>query len=129
MQTTSHSTATTRVLRLEAVAALAVAVVFYQLHNFSWWLFAIAFLLPDLSMLGYLAGPRIGAVAYNTVHSYVGPLLLGLVAAFADAATGMAVATIWFAHISFDRVLGYGLKDASGFHSTHLGAIGRRNAA
>ena len=129
MQAATQTTAITRVLRLEAAAAFAVAVVFYQLNNFGWWLFAICFLLPDLSMLGYLAGPRTGALAYNTVHSYVGPLLLGLVAAFADTAIGMAVATIWFAHISFDRVLGYGLKEASGFHSTHLGAIGRRGAA
>jgi hypothetical protein len=125
MQTATPSTATIRLLRLEAVAALAVAVVFYQLNNFSWWLFAICFLLPDLSLLGYLAGARVGAVAYNAVHAYCGPLLLGMVCVFANAATGMAVATIWFAHIAFDRTLGFGLKDTSGFHSTHLGAIGR----
>ena len=29
----------------------------------SWWTFAALFLVPDLSMLGYLAGPSVGARA------------------------------------------------------------------
>ncbi len=117
--------ATTRVLRLEAAAALLVAVFFYQASGLSWWLFALFFLLPDLSMLGYLAGPQKGALAYNAVHSYFAPLLLGT-ASFATGTTiGWAIAIIWFAHIAFDRLLGFGLKDATGFHSTHLGRIGR----
>ena len=43
------------------------------------------------------------------------------------AATPWAVAggLIWFAHIGFDRALGYGLKYAAGFGNTHLGRVGR----
>ena len=41
--------------------------------------FAMLLLLPDLAMLGYLAGPAIGARAYNAAHSVVGPLLLASV--------------------------------------------------
>ena len=33
------------------------------------------------------------------------------------------VALIWTAHIGFDRMLGYGLKDVSGFKKTHLQRI------
>ena len=36
-----------------------------------------------------------------------------------------ALGLIWIAHIGMDRMLGYGLKYASGFADTHLGRIGR----
>lgn len=41
------------------------------------------------------------------------------------------VATIWAAHIGFDRALGYGLKYPTGFADTHLGPLrgGRASAA
>jgi hypothetical protein len=34
------------------------------------------------------------------------------------------IAMIWLAHIGFKRTMGLGLKYASGFRLTHLGAIG-----
>lgn len=33
------------------------------------------------------------------------------------------IALIWFAHIGFDRALGYGLKYPLGFRVTHLGVL------
>jgi hypothetical protein len=118
--------ATTRVLRLEAAAALLVAVIAYQAIGPSWWLFAAIFLLPDLSLLGYLAGPQKGALVYNAVHSYAAPLILGSLSFVSGGSIGLAIAIVWFAHVAFDRVLGYGLKHVTGFHDTHLGPIGRR---
>jgi hypothetical protein len=38
--------------------------------------FALLFFLPHLSMLGYAANIRVGAITYNAVHTYVGPLVL-----------------------------------------------------
>ena len=114
-----------QILRLESAAALVAAAVFYQLSGYSWLLFAACFLLPDLSMLGYLAGPARGAVAYNALHNYGGPLIFGAACALFGNQIGIALATIWFAHIAFDRLLGYGLKLDTGFHDTHLGRIGR----
>ena len=38
----------------------------------------------------------------------------------------LALGLIWIAHIGMDRMLGYGLKYASGFGDTHLGRIGQR---
>lgn len=55
-------------VRLEWVAAAAAAIIFYAMSGVSWWLFALLILAPDLSMLGYLAGPRAGAIAYNALH-------------------------------------------------------------
>jgi hypothetical protein len=111
-------------LRLEGLALLGAAAALYWASGASWWLFAVLFLAPDLSFAGYLAGPRLGAVAYNVLHATIAPLLLaigGLVMPWPQAAS---VALIWLAHIGFDRALGYGLKYAAGFGFTHLGRLG-----
>src|ERR1700761_1956440 len=60
-------------LRLEGLAVAVLATIFYARSGASWWLFAALWLVPDLSMLGYLAGPRRGSYCYNAVHSYVLP--------------------------------------------------------
>lgn len=111
-------------LRAEGAALLLAACVLYGVTGASWWIFAVAFLAPDLSMLGYLAGPRPGALVYNAAHATAGPLLLGLAGVLAAPAL-LPAALIWLAHIGFDRALGYGLKYASGFRATHLGPIGQ----
>jgi hypothetical protein len=110
-------------LRLEGLAALALAVALYARGEHSWGLFAALFLAPDLTFLAYLAGPRVGAAAYNALHSYVGPLALA--GALLAAGRPLAVALIWAAHVGVDRELGYGLKYPTGFGDTHLGRIGR----
>jgi hypothetical protein len=112
-------------LRAEGFAVLALAVVLYWRGGFSWILFAVLFLVPDVSMLGYLINPRIGAVCYNAVHTYVGPFLLALIGLLAGVPICLAIALIWAAHIGFDRLLGYGLKYPTAFTDTHLGRIGR----
>jgi hypothetical protein len=114
------------ILRLEGLAALVLAVLGFQRLGGSWLLFAELFLLPDLSMLGYLAGRRLGAAAYNIAHSYIGPALLGALGAALVSPTAMQVALIWAAHIGFDRLLGYGLKYPTAFGDTHLGLAGNR---
>ena len=66
-------------LRLEGVALTLASVVFYSYFEGSWAMFAILLLTPDLSFLGYLGGPRVGAAAYNTAHAAIIPMLLGIV--------------------------------------------------
>jgi hypothetical protein len=111
-------------LRLEGAGAFALAVVFCGHIGGSWLWFAIVFLLPDLSMLGYLSGPRWGASVYNLAHSYVGPALLALCALAAGGDWAELAAAIWVAHISLDRMLGFDLKYGSAFADTHLGRAG-----
>jgi|SRR5690348_3939119 hypothetical protein len=112
-------------LRIEGLILLIVAVAFYERIAGGWGLFALLILAPDLSFAGYLLGSRIGALAYNTAHSTVGPLALAAVGIALDHRLALALALIWLAHIGFDRALGYGLKHAQGFIFTHLGRIGR----
>jgi uncharacterized protein DUF4260 len=112
-------------IRLEWVAVAVTAIAFYAASGVSWWLFALLILAPDLSMLGYFAGPRVGAVAYNALHILIVPLLLALAGYGLANSMATAIALIWIIHIAVDRALGYGLKLSSGFHDTHLGRIGR----
>lgn len=64
------------VLRLEGLAVVALALAAYAQFGAGWGFFAWLVLLPDLSFLAYLAGPRVGAISYNAAHSYVGALAL-----------------------------------------------------
>ena len=112
-------------LRIEGAGIFAIAAVLYWRLGEAWWLFAVLFLAPDRSFLAYLAGARVGALAYNLLHTVVGPILLALAALFLPYEPAMAIALIWLAHCGFDRALGYGLKYDAGFGFTHLGRIGR----
>ena len=115
-------------LRLEGLAVLAGALIAYDQVGAGWGAFALLFLLPDLSMLGYLRGARTGALMYNAAHSYLGPAALVALGALGAQPVALALGLIWVAHIGFDRMLGYGLKYRDGFGATHLGRIGRPDA-
>ncbi len=112
------------VLRLEGLAVLVAAVIGYGTLGGSWVLFAVLFLVPDISMTGYLGGPRAGAMTYNVVHSYVAPAALAGLMASGVLPVHWGICVIWVAHIGFDRALGYGLKFAAAFRDTHLGLLG-----
>jgi Domain of unknown function (DUF4260) len=116
-------------LRLEGLAAAVLAAVLYAHLGASWWLFAALWLVPDLSMLGYLAGSCWGARIYNVVHSYVLPVALGLSALLVNAHALLPFALIWANHIGVDRLMGYGLKYSNGFGWTHLGKLGKQRKA
>ena len=116
-------------LRLEALFVGVAACVAYSQLGVSWWLFAILILAPDLSMLGYLGGPKAGAATYNFAHWYGLPFACVGWGVFGHAHLVLAVGLIWVAHIGFDRALGYGLKYAEGFGFTHLGIKGRSSGA
>jgi ABC-type transport system involved in cytochrome c biogenesis permease subunit len=123
-------------LRLEGAALLAAALILYAQAGAPWRLFFILFLAPDLAFAFYAFGARAGAFAYNATHSTLGPFLLAMASQIDLTKFGLAhgpallpIAFIWFAHVGFDRALGYGLKYASGFSDTHLGAIGRKRRA
>jgi hypothetical protein len=107
-------------LRLEEAVLLTAAVLLYTHFHFSWLLFGVLFLAPDLSMLGYLVNPRVGAALYNLGHFLLVPLCLFAAGFVAHRSLPMTVAIIWFSHIAFDRLLGFGLKYPAQFKDTHL---------
>jgi hypothetical protein len=116
-------------LRLDGLAVALLTAALYAHTGASWWLFAGLWLVPDLSLLGYLASPCRGARAYNAFHTYLLPALLALAALLFHARGPLLpIALIWANHIAIDRMLGYGLKYAEGFRFTHLGRIGNQTS-
>jgi uncharacterized protein DUF4260 len=112
-------------LRLEGLVLFVGMTLLYAVWDGSWWVYAVLFLVPDLSFVAYLAGPKAGAIVYNAAHSYMAPVAL-MTSGFAlNSPLVLSIAMIWLAHIGIDRALGYGLKYSAGFSFTHLGRIGR----
>ena len=109
-------------LKIENLAVLVAVVVLYSRLDGGWGLFALLFLAPDLAIPVYFVGNSAGAHAYNAVHNYLGPALLGVIGLSAETSIFLTVSLIWAAHIAFDRVLGYGLKYGDHFKHTHLSA-------
>lgn len=113
-------------LRAEGAALFFGTTLFYVISDSPWELYALLFFAPDLGFLGYLAGPRVGALVYNALHTTIAPLLLAMAGILILWPMAGTIAMIWLAHIGFDRMLGYGLKYGTSFHDSHLGRIGRR---
>jgi hypothetical protein len=109
-----------RLLRLEGLAVAAGALVLYFDGGYGWLALALLVLAPDLSALGYVAGPRVGALTYDLAHTYAWPVALGVGGVLAESGTAMQLALIWATHIGVDRLVGYGLKYPTGFKDTHL---------
>ncbi|MEX2582947.1 MAG: DUF4260 domain-containing protein [Gemmatimonadota bacterium] len=108
-------------LRLEGLVVLVVSVAAYAAMDGGWLLFAVLLLAPDASMLGYLRDPWLGAVSYNVGHTYLAPAALAAAGWVTGSSFPLQLALIWTAHIGLDRMLGFGLKRATGFGDTHLG--------
>jgi len=112
------------ILRAEQAAIGLAGVLAYLALGGSWLLLVPLLLSFDLSMAGYLAGPRIGSITYNAAHNLVIALLAVGIGWWADLAWLQLLGALWVAHVGMDRALGYGLKLPSGFADTHLGRIG-----
>src|SRR5262245_53645918 len=113
-------------LRLEGIAGLVLGWVTWRVFNGDLITFIPLLLVPDAAMLGYLRGPRIGAITYNLVHNwFTAGVVFAIGAALESDAIAMAGALL-VAHTGIDRVMGYGLKYPTSFKDTHLGRLGPR---
>jgi hypothetical protein len=111
-------------LKLEELFMFALSIFVFTKLDFAWWWYPVLLFTPDLSMIGYLVSPQIGAVTYNFIHHKalgVSIFVLGII--LANQPLQLA-GLILFGHSSMDRVLGYGLKHSDSFQHTHLGMIG-----
>lgn len=112
-------------LRIEGLAAFGAGLAIFVSLGGPWPLAIPLLLVPDVSMVGYLRGPRLGALTYNLVHNLgLGLAVLGL-GVWSGATVVTMAGGILIAHVGMDRALGYGLKLPTSFHDTHLGRIGK----
>lgn len=117
--------------RLEGGGVLVASLVLIAASGtqLSFWLLLVLFLLPDVTMLGYWFGPRVGARLYNAAHIYSAGAILAALGLSQGNADLVALGALWLGHVGFDRLMGYGLKELKGFHFTHMGRIGRPRPA
>lgn len=109
-------------LQVEAIAPFIISLVLIKLLplNFVWWEWILIFLVPDISMIGYAAGNRIGAIVYNVVHHQLVAVVVGLVGLALWLPYIELAGLVLLGHSSLDRAMGFGLKLDKGFKFTHL---------
>lgn len=107
-------------LKSEELIQFLAAIYLFSHLSFAWWWFPALILVPDVSMIGYLVNPLVGAVSYNIVHHKGLGIVIGLLGLMTGNQTLMLAGIILFAHSSMDRMLGYGLKYADSFKHTSL---------
>lgn len=110
-------------IKIEEAAITAISIYFLTKYNLGQpvWIWALLFFAPDLSMIGYIANTRLGAYIYNLFHHRTLAILLAATGLLLASNVLVAIGIILFAHSSFDRMLGYGLKYNDDFKHTHLG--------
>jgi len=116
-------------IKLEELFLAALAIFLFSSLGYDWWWFVLLILAPDIGMLGYLAGPRVGAATYNLLHHKAIAVILYVAGSLAGIQLLQFAGLIMLAHSSLDRVFGYGLKYPDSFQHTHLGMIGRASAS
>jgi hypothetical protein len=125
MKTQPYTSDMAKLLKAEEIATLIISILAFHYIGLSWWLFSALFFAPDLSMIGYWAGPKIGAWLYNLFHHKAIALLILTLGYGMEWPVCTGIGIIFLAHASFDRLLGYGLKYETQFKDTHLGSIGK----
>jgi len=113
------------VLRAEQAAIAVAGIVIWITNGGPPLLLIPAWLLIDVSMIGYLGGPRLGSITYNAAHNLVLALALLGLGWWTDTGWLVLAGAVFLTHIGVDRALGYGLKLPTDFRDTHLGRIGR----
>lgn len=104
-----------------AMFAFCLAALYVQPLSFSWWLWPLLFLLPDVSMIGYVINAATGALTYNVLHHKGTAVVILLAGYYIGHPYLILCGWILLGHSSMDRVFGYGLKHTDHFKHTHLG--------
>lgn len=114
-------------IKLEEGAIFLFCLFLFTQLDLAWWWFPALLFVPDIGMIGYAINPRIGAYTYNLLHHRLVATLVAVYALINGNEYWQLAALILFAHISLDRILGYGLKYLDSFGNTHLGVIGKQS--
>ena len=111
-------------LKIEEFFMFVLGIYLFSLLGYQWWWFLVLILAPDIGMVGYLFGNKIGAFMYNLFHHKGVAIAIYLLGVYLSVSLIQLVGILLFAHSAMDRIMGYGLKYDKGFKYTHLGEIG-----
>lgn len=110
-----------KIIRMESFVLLVVSLyLYFFIFKYSWIIFLILLLFPDLSMFGYIFNNKLGAYTYNSIHNILLPSILFIIGVYFNNHILVMLGLILFAHIFMDRSLGYGLKYTDEFKHTHI---------
>lgn len=114
-----------KIIATEEVAQLAFClVVLFQMPDhitFAWLI--PAFFIPDIFAIGFLVNNKMGTLFYNFSHHKLVAILLFAFGVYFSSTALKQAGIISYAHSSFDRAIGYGLKYLGNPSKTHLGYI------
>ncbi|MES2731449.1 MAG: DUF4260 domain-containing protein [Bacteroidota bacterium] len=116
------------ILKLEELAMFAISIYFFSLLPYAWWVFPALLLTPDIGLVGYAWNAKVGAWVYNIFHHKGLAIFIGAFGFVENVPLCLLAGIILFAHASFDRILGYGLKYNDSFAHTHLGQLKKSNS-
>lgn len=119
----NNSSAINSILRIEELALFLLGFYFFYILNITWYWLLIGLLLPDISMIGYLHSPKLGAFTYNIAHNRIVAIGCYFAGVYLNILYLEWVGLFLFVHVAMDRVLKYGLKYSDSFCHTHLGNI------
>jgi hypothetical protein len=81
--------------------------------DYAWWWFPVLFFAPDISLIGYLLHPMVGAITYNFIHHKTLAILLYLAGSLIQLPGLQLAGLIMFGRSSLDGFLGFGLQDST----------------
>ncbi len=113
-----------KVLQAEEFFLFTTSLYGLYLLNAEWWFYLLLIIGPDISMLGYLAGNKTGAIVYNIFHHKGVAVMFFVVGIIFQLWTIQVIGILLFGHSAMDRFFGYGLKYFAGFTDTLIGKIG-----
>jgi hypothetical protein len=112
------------ILRVEYfIAVIAIVFVFVGIEHFAWWWLIVLFFAFDISLVGYVFNPRIGAITYNSVHNLIVPAILLALHFVFPAQWLLFLGLLWLFHVCVDRTIGFGLMYGDKFGHTNLATI------
>jgi hypothetical protein len=113
------------IIKLEEAGMFLLSIYLFSQLGYTWWLYLVFILTPDISIAGYMFNNKTGAICYNIVH-HKGLAIIIYIAGSSLANPPLQFAgLILFGHSALDRMMGYGLKYYEGFKYTQLGVIGK----
>lgn len=111
-----------QLVKLEELALFLFSIFLFSTLSFSWWLYPVLLLTPDLSMIGYAVNTKVGAFMYNLIHHRIWAYILIVLGTYFSNELISLAGIILLGHSSLDRVFDYGFKYGDNFKHTHLTA-------